>query len=137
MTKKQMFNTLYWIAFLAVAIYFGYVKGWILSDFESLSPQQAYELLQKESNLTILDVRTPQEFKEEHIQGAILIPLQELNENLSQLQNVKGDKIIVYCHSGTRSVAASRILIKNGFSPVNVTGGISGWKNAGLKVVHD
>ena len=136
MTKKQITNILYWAAFSAIAIYFAYSKGWIFTDFESISPKQAYSLLKNDTNVTLLDVRTPEEFSQEHIEGATLIPLQSLNENLSQLQSVKEKKVIVYCHSGTRSVAASRILVKNGFIPLNVTGGITAWKSEGLSVVQ-
>ena len=136
MTKKQITNILYWAVFFAIAIYFSYSKGWIFTDFESISPKQAYSLLKNDTNVTLLDVRTPEEFSQEHIEGATLIPLQSLNENLSQLQSVKEKKVIVYCHSGTRSVAASRILVKNGFIPLNVTGGITAWKSEGLSVVQ-
>lgn len=136
MTKKQITNVLYWSVLAAIIAYFSYSKGWILADFESISPSQAYALLKNDENVTLLDVRTPEEFAQEHVEGAILIPVQVLNENISKLQNVKEKKIIVYCHSGSRSVAASRILVKNGFVPLNVKGGISQWKSEGLGVIH-
>ena len=66
-----------------IALYFAYVKGWIFSDFESISPESAYELLQNDTNVTLLDVRTPEEFSKEHIEGATLIPVQVLAQNLS------------------------------------------------------
>lgn len=134
MTKKQVTNIFYYLAIAGLAVYLAYVKGWIASDFESISPKQAYELLQKDPNIALLDVRTPEEYRTQHIAGSTLIPVQVLNENLSKLASVKGKKIIVYCHSGTRSVAASRILAKNGFIPLNVTGGITAWKGEGLSV---
>lgn len=132
MTKKQIVNILYVSAFIAISIYFAYVKGWILSDFESISPKQAYTLLKNDYNVTLLDVRTPNEFSSEHIDGAILIPVQELNQNISKLDTLKDKKIIVYCHSGNRSVTASRILLANGFTPLNLSGGIAQWKSDGL-----
>ena len=134
MTKKQITNILYYLAIAGVATYLAYFKGWIFTDFESISPKQAYALLQKDPNVVLLDVRTPDEFATDHIAGAILIPVQTLSENLSKLSNVKAKKIIVYCHSGARSVSASRILMKNGFTPLNVAGGISAWKSEGLSV---
>jgi rhodanese-related sulfurtransferase len=136
MTKKQIGNILFYLTIAVIATYFIYAKGWIFTDFNSISPQQAYTLLKEDKNVALLDVRTPEEFAQEHIEGAILIPVQDLNANLSKLQSVKNKKIIVYCHSGTRSVAASRILVNNGFVPLNVTGGISQWKSEGLSVVH-
>lgn len=136
MTKKTTLTIVYWIGFIAIAIYFAYSKGWIFTNFESITPKQAYSLLQDDENVTLLDVRTPEEFAQEHIEGATLIPVQVLSEKLSELQSVKGNKIIVYCHSGNRSVTASRILVKNGLTPLNVKGGITEWKAEGLEVIH-
>lgn len=136
MRKKQIINLLYWIVFISIGLYFAYAKGWIFADFESITPQQAHTLLENDKNVFLLDVRTQDEFSKEYIEGATLIPVQVLSENLSKLQNVKSKKIIVYCHSGNRSVAASRILVKNGFIPLNVKGGISRWKNEGFTVIY-
>lgn len=134
MTKKQISNILFYFVVVAIATYLMYAKGWILTNFESISPKQAYTLLKNDTNITLLDVRTPDEFSKEHIEGAMLIPVQELSENLLKLDKEK--KVIVYCHSGMRSVTASRILVKNGFTPLNLTGGITAWKDEGLGVVH-
>lgn len=136
MQKKQIINLLYWIVFVSIGLYFAYAKGWILADFESITPQQAHTLLENDKSVFLLDVRTQDEFSKEYIEGATLIPVQVLSENLSKLQRVKSKKIIVYCHSGNRSVAASRILVKNGFTPLNVKGGISQWKNEGFTVIY-
>lgn len=137
MTKKQITTIIYSLAFALIAVYFAYVKGWIFSDFESITPKAAYELLQNDKNIALLDVRTPDEFSKEHIQGATLIPVQVLSENLSMLSDVKDKKIIVYCHSGARSVSASRILVEHGFVPLNVSGGITAWKAQGLSVTQN
>lgn len=134
MTKKQITNIFYSLAIAFIAVYFAYSKGWIFSNFESITPKSAYELLQNDRTTVLLDVRTPDEFSKEHIQGATLIPVQVLAQNLSMLSEVKDKKIIVYCHSGNRSVAASRILVENGFNPLNVKGGITQWKADGLSV---
>ena len=134
MTKKQITNIFYSLAIALIAGYFAYSKGWIFSDFESITPKAAYELLQNDKNIALLDVRTPDEFSKEHIKGATLIPVQVLAQNLSMLTEVKNKKIIVYCHSGSRSVAASRILVEKGFIPLNVIGGITAWKSNGLSV---
>ena len=136
MQKKQIINLLYWIVFVSIGLYFAYAKGWIFADFETITPQQAHTLLENDKNVFLLDVRTQDEFSKEYIEGAKLIPIQALSENLSQLQNVKSKKIIVYCHSGNRSVAASRILVKNGFTPLNMKGGITQWKNEGFTVIY-
>ena len=134
MTNKKIMNIFYYLAIAGLAVYVAYVKGWIFSDFESISPKSAYELLQNDPHVTLLDVRTPEEFSKEHIAGATLVPVDVLSQELSKLTNAKDAKILVYCHSGTRSVAASRILVQNGFTPLNITGGITAWKAQGLAV---
>jgi rhodanese-related sulfurtransferase len=136
MEKKRLLNIGYGILFIGIIGYLAYSKGWILTNFESITPQQAQTLLKSGEKVTLLDVRTPDEFTQEHIEGALLIPLQTLDKNLALIANVKNQKIIVYCHSGARSVAASRILADNGFSPLNVKGGITEWKAQGLAVSH-
>ncbi|MBV5321148.1 MAG: rhodanese-like domain-containing protein [Sulfuricurvum sp.] len=136
MEKKKVLNIVYWLLFIGLVGIFAYTKGWILTNFESITPKQAQELIKTGENVTIVDVRTPDEFTQEHIEGALLIPLQTLDKNLALIAGVKNQKIIVYCHSGNRSVSASRILAKNGFTPLNLKGGISEWKARGLSVIH-
>jgi len=132
--RKKLLNLLYWIAMGALLLWFAYTKGWILANFESITPKEAIVLLERDDNLTLLDVRTIQEFKEGHLQGATLIPLGNLEASLDKLP--KQQKILVYCRSGSRSVAASRILEKHGFTPVNIKEGIIGLKGAGAQVVR-
>ena len=129
---KDPINILYWIAMAGLLSYFAYVRGWILTDFESISVKQAHTLLQEENNLTLLDVRSPGEFNRGHIKEALLIPVEVLNDRISQLSNEKNTTIIVYCQTGSRSVRASRILLKHGFTPLNVKGGYAVWKEEGL-----
>jgi len=135
MNKKLFTNILYWIAMAGILIYFSYTKGWILADFEFITPKQAQVLIEKDQNVTLLDVRTVEEFKTGHIRGAKLIPLSKLEANLDKLKTDKQKKIIVYCKSGNRSVAASRILKANGFTPLNVKTGIIGLLGTDLEIV--
>lgn len=136
MNKKQFLNVAYWILIAAMGLYFAYSKGWVFADFQSISPIEANTLIKNGEKITLLDVRTPEEFAQEHIEGATLIPLQTLENHLGEIADAKNQKLIVYCHSGNRSVAASRILAKNGFKPLNMQGGITAWKSAGLSVVQ-
>ncbi|MCW8821682.1 MAG: rhodanese-like domain-containing protein [Sulfurovum sp.] len=121
---KKYTNVLYWIAMAGLILWFLYSKGWILANFESIDAKQAIALLEKDENVTLLDVRTIQEYKSGHLRNATLIPVQELSKNLGLLKQDKNKKIIVYCRTGSRSVSASRILEENGFTPLNVKGGI-------------
>jgi rhodanese-related sulfurtransferase len=73
---------------------------------------------------TLLDVRTPAEFKSGHIDGAINIPVQELEKRISEVP--KGAEVVVYCRSGARSSRAAGILNKNGYTAHNL-GPMSAW----------
>jgi len=125
-------DNLFWVVLVLLGVYVLYSKGLIMANFESVSAKVAYEMIEKDDdNLTILDVRTPEEFKVDgHLKNAKLIPVGQLNQNLTMLD--KSKKILVYCRSGSRSVHATRILIKNGFNPVNMSGGINAWKSEKL-----
>jgi len=134
-SRKNYTNILYWIAMLGLVVWFAYTKGWILANFESISAKQAYALMENDENVTLLDVRTIQEFKSHHVRDAKLIPLGELEKNLEKLQEDKNKKILVYCQTGRRSISASRILENSGFTPINVEGGIISMKHVGFEVV--
>jgi rhodanese-related sulfurtransferase len=135
MNKNRFTNILYWIAMAGILLYFSYTKGWILANFEFITPQQAQVLIEKDQNVTLLDVRTLDEFKEGHISGATLIPLSKLEANLEKLKDSKNKQIVVYCRSGSRSVAASRILEAHGFTPLNVKTGMIGLLGTDLEIV--
>ncbi|MDB2562956.1 rhodanese-like domain-containing protein [Sulfurimonas sp.] len=117
-------------------LYILYSKGMILADFHFLTSQEAAQTIKnEENNVTILDVRTLEEYKSlGHIKNAVLVPLQELENNIDALKKFKDKKILVYCASGNRSIAASRILEKNGFNTYNMNGGIQSWQNKGYEI---
>ena len=128
---KNISDKLFWVVLILMGIYLLYQKGMIGANFESVSPKVAYEMLQNDDNVTLLDVRTIEEFKKEgKIAGAKLIPLGQLSQNLNMLD--KSKKVLVYCRSGNRSVSASRILENNGFTALNMSGGILEWRSAKL-----
>jgi len=132
---KKYTNSLYWIAMIAMLLWFAYSKGWILANFQSIDAKQAIALMDNNDNISLLDVRTIAEYKEGHLRDATLIPVQTLAQNLGMLKQDKGKKILVYCATGNRSVSASRILEKNGFNPINIKGGIMSLKNFGAGIV--
>ncbi len=81
----------------------------------------------------LLDVRTPDEYAAGHIKGAVLIPVQELAQRVSEVP--KDKQVYVYCHSGGRSARAAGILVNAGYTRIeNVVGGIVAWKDAGYPV---
>ncbi len=109
--------------------------------FEDLSPADVVERLAGSVEApVILDVRTPGEFvgRDGHIEGALLVPLDQLEETLPRLRLLADREVIVVCHSGNRSSVASRMLCGAGFTQVaNLDGGMSRWRRSGLPVVRD
>ena len=84
----------------------------------------------------ILDVRTSGEFAGGHIEGAILIPISELQKRLGELKGREKDPLFVYCRSGNRSTVAGKFLVDAGFEQViNLRRGIVDWSRAGYPVV--
>jgi len=75
----------------------------------------------------IVDVRTREEFRGGHLEGAVNIPLNELSSKVSSLD--KSKPVITCCASGMRSATAKSMLKSNGFTNVHNGGGWSGLQN--------
>jgi len=71
-----------------------------------------------ERRVLLLDVRTPGEFTDGHLEGALNVPVDELAAKLSTLPVGKGDKVVLYCRSGRRSAIAAKLLREAGFTDV-------------------
>ena len=85
----------------------------------------------------VLDVRTPREFADGHLEGATLIPVQEFQQRIGELSSHRQEPVFIYCHSGNRSTVAAKMLIDAGFTQViNLRRGIIDWKSAGLPLVR-
>ena len=74
----------------------------------------------------LLDVRTPQEYREGRIPGSKNLPLQTV-EQVSSVVSSTDTPLFVYCHSGARSRQASGILQSMGYTNVNNIGGIAAY----------
>ncbi len=105
-------------------------------EVKDISVDEAYNIINSGQDYIILDVRTPDEFKEGHIEGAVLIPVLELENRLNELP--KDKPIIVYCKIGGRSRNAANILVENSFTGIyNMTGGITDWVDKGYPTVTE
>lgn len=78
-----------------------------------------------QSGALLLDVRTPAEFASGHVEGALNIPVQALEQRMSELPKTK--QIIVYCRSGRRSAAATALIHKAQLGPVYDLGPMSAY----------
>lgn len=98
-----------------------------LRDKSLVSADGVKEALDKKSAVTIVDVRTPEEYAEGHIAGSVLVPVQTLQEELGKLPQ-KDATLFVYCRRGIRGAKAVDLLKKSGYTNVhNMTGGIEVW----------
>ncbi len=99
-----------------------------VDEIKTLAPGDVKAVLDKDKkgDFLLLDVRQPEEYEAGHIPGAMLIPLGELEARQEYLERDK--KIITYCRSGRRSMAAAIALCGLGFEDVhNLEGGILNW----------
>lgn len=97
------------------------------SSYARISAEDAQAQMQQAEAFVLLDVRTPEEYAEGHIEGALLIPHTELEARAGAELPNKELPIFVYCRSGNRSKTASLELLAMGYTEVYDFGGISGW----------
>ena len=95
--------------------------------YVQISTAEAVTMMAEQDDYVILDVRTPEEFAEKHIVGAVNIPNEEIGtEPIDELADLD-QLILVYCRSGNRSKQASEKLVKLGYTNVYEFGGINDW----------
>jgi adenylyltransferase/sulfurtransferase len=84
--------------------------------------------LARRADMLLLDVRSHDEFARARIEGATLIPIDELASRVEEIQAYRERTVVVHCHHGPRSRRACELLIERGFSRVEeLTGGIEAW----------
>ena len=93
----------------------------------TISAKEAYEKMQQGGKFVLLDVRTPEEYRQVRIKGAKLIPVDEIESRAEKELKDKNIPILVYCHSGARAGSAVRILARLGYTDVQSFGGIMNW----------
>ena len=100
-----------------------------VEDDFNMTAAQLKEAIKTDSNLVILDVRTPQELVGEHgqIEGVINIPVQVLSQRINEMEPYKDKDIAVICRSGNRSVIATKMMKAKGYNVKNVLGGMKAY----------
>ena len=97
------------------------------ASYRQITMDEAIIMMEEESGYIILDVRTPEEFADKHIPGAVNIPNETIGtEEIPELPD-KDQLILVYCRSGNRSKQASEKLATLGYTNVVEFGGINSW----------
>ena len=109
------------------------------ATIEDITPQEAFTLIQNNQNnpdFVIIDVRTPEELAEEHIENATNIDFysETFRDELNNLD--KNKTYLIYCKVGGRSGSALDIMAELNFKEAyNILGGINQWKTEGLPTV--
>jgi len=98
-----------------------------ISTWQTITAHEAYKMMNELDNYILLDVRTLTEFTEIRINGAILIPDNELRRRAETELPDKNAVILIYCRSGRRSALAAAILAELGYSNLYDFGGIINW----------
>ena len=97
------------------------------ATYRQINMDEAITMMEEESGYIILDVRTPEEFAEKHIPGAINVANETIGtDEIPELPD-KDQLILVYCRSGNRSKQASEKLVALGYTNIVEFGGINDW----------
>jgi rhodanese-related sulfurtransferase len=88
-----------------------------------------------DESVVLLDVREDDEWQRGHAAGARHIPMGEVPARIGEID--PGAQLFVVCHLGGRSARVAQYLAQNGYAPINVSGGMQAWADAGWPIVTD
>ena len=128
---------LFLMMMLAAAVTLGYAQSGGDDAFMTIEVDGFHHTLENSGDdCVLLDVRTPEEYKEGHLKGAINIDVKDsVNFKKKALAQLPKDKtVMVYCRSGRRSANAAGILAVEGYMVFSLEGGILAWKEAGKEI---
>lgn len=128
---------MYIIIFLVVVV----VAAWAVKNkmdsntYKNVGVDEFEQIIAQKDSVTLLDVRTLSEYHEAHIPNAMLIDMKTDSFLTAARQQIPHDKkVAVYCRSGRRSASAAVKLAKEGYTVINLDGGILAWMSAGKLV---
>ena len=98
------------------------------NEIRHVSMDDILKIMNENKDYVIVDVRTPDEYKEGHIPNAINIPNETINETVYNKLKDKNQLILIYCRSGSRSRQAAYKMQKLGYTNLVDFGGIMNWK---------
>jgi len=104
---------------------------------DTITGQQLLSRIEQHSAPLILDVRSPREYAEGHVPGAINIPHKRLQQRIDEIMPHKQREITVYCEAGVRAAYTEDILVQAGFKKIlHLEGDMRGWRAAKLPQEH-
>ena len=99
----------------------------------AITPQEAHQMMRSSNDYILLDVRTPNEYKQRHIDGAKLIPVDDLSVRAAVELPDKQTPVLIYCQSGARAGRAVKILTEAGYTKARSIGSIMNWPYGTVK----
>ncbi len=98
------------------------------TSYQTITAEEAYTMMKESDDFILLDVRTMEEYLEAHIEGAVLLPNESIDETTAmEVLPQKDAQIFLYCRTGRRSAEAAGKLFNLGYTNVNDFGGIVDW----------
>ncbi|OUL58661.1 rhodanese-like domain-containing protein [Pseudoalteromonas ulvae] len=105
------------------------------ADITPLITQEQFLKSQQSSNISIIDVRSVEEFNDGHIPGAINIPHNQIQDHLELLLTLQRQPVVVYCRSGRRAAIAEKAMAELGLKDVHhLEGDWLSWQEKSLPV---
>ena len=95
--------------------------------YVNITAEEAKQIMDSEEGYIILDVRTQAEYAQGCIPGAVLLPLDDIEDKAHVVLPDKDQLILVYCRSGRRSKIAAEALVELGYTNIKEFGGIIDW----------
>jgi rhodanese-related sulfurtransferase len=103
----------------------------VAAGYRNIASTEVSSFLAKHKNAFLLDVRTPDEYRQARLTGAVLIPINEIEHRLGEVP--KNRPIVVYCAVGSRSSLVAGFLAGKGYGEVyHMSDGLVGWYRNGL-----
>jgi len=99
---------------------------YITNNIKSMTMAQAFQMINNNNNILIIDVRTTNEYNRGHISGSINIPIDDI-DTITDIITDRKAKLFIHCASGSRSNRASHKLISMGYVDVTNIGALSDW----------
>ncbi len=131
-----------WPVVVVLAMFVVLLLGWNMlrqDKVETVTTDEVADLMKTDTSIVILDVRTPEEYQSStgHLKNAILLPVQELDGRMHELDKYKSKTVIAVCRSGNRSGRATAMMGAKGFKVFNMAGGMLKWNAEEKPVTHE
>lgn len=105
------------------------------SSVPTITAEKVKEAVDAKADILLLDVRTPQEYANAHLDSSINVPVDEISKKIEKIITDKAKTIYVYCLSGARSSQAVNEMIKRGYSHVySMKNGMLAWRIKGYPI---